>query len=322
MSKSGIKKVIVLGSGALKIGQAGEFDYSGSQALKALKEEGISTVLLNPNIATIQTSEGVADKVYFLPITPYFVEEVIKKEQPDGILLTFGTSSYLENRSKTEMARKTVMLTLHNLDASTRNMQTLLDELQQYDTLFTRAASLMPDRLGQMGSDSLQMFVNAFGSRRLLMTDHTTSSIFSNSFEVWQCLDDEKVIGRIGNCYSVLDVCREEYLRMEELRQKAYQAYWHECPPMDYPDAEKTAKALLERYDVRYVLSIHSNVIQMLKHTHGIVCQLNERNKQVLHITQEELDEVGKLLEQNSYNIKSDDMQTPENNLNENEVNE
>ena len=90
MSKSGIKKVIVLGSGALKIGQAGEFDYSGSQALKALKEEGISTVLLNPNIATIQTSEGVADKVYFLPITPYFVEEVIKKEQPDGILLAFG----------------------------------------------------------------------------------------------------------------------------------------------------------------------------------------------------------------------------------------
>ena len=95
MSKSGIKKVIVLGSGALKIGQAGEFDYSGSQALKALREEGISTVLLNPNIATIQTSEGVADKVYFLPITPYFVEEVIKKEQPDGILLAFGGQTAL-----------------------------------------------------------------------------------------------------------------------------------------------------------------------------------------------------------------------------------
>ena len=95
MSKSGIKKVLVLGSGALKIGQAGEFDYSGSQALKAMKEEGISTVLLNPNIATIQTSEGVADKVYFLPITPYFVEEVIKKEQPDGILLAFGGQTAL-----------------------------------------------------------------------------------------------------------------------------------------------------------------------------------------------------------------------------------
>ena len=95
MSKSNVKKVIVLGSGALKIGQAGEFDYSGSQALKALREEGISTVLLNPNIATIQTSEGVADKVYFLPITPYFVEEVIKKEQPDGILLAFGGQTAL-----------------------------------------------------------------------------------------------------------------------------------------------------------------------------------------------------------------------------------
>ena len=85
-----IKKVLVLGSGALKIGQAGEFDYSGSQALKALKEEGISSVLVNPNIATIQTSEGIADKVYFLPVTTYFVEEIIKKERPDGILLAFG----------------------------------------------------------------------------------------------------------------------------------------------------------------------------------------------------------------------------------------
>ena len=90
-----IKKVLLLGSGALKIGQAGEFDYSGSQALKAMREEGISTVLINPNIATIQTSEGVTDKVYFLPITPHFVEEVIKKERPDGILLAFGGQTAL-----------------------------------------------------------------------------------------------------------------------------------------------------------------------------------------------------------------------------------
>lgn len=94
MQKS-IKKVLVLGSGALKIGQAGEFDYSGSQALKALKEEGIKTILVNPNIATIQTSEGIADKVYFLPVTPYFVEEIFKKEQPDGILLAFGGQTAL-----------------------------------------------------------------------------------------------------------------------------------------------------------------------------------------------------------------------------------
>ena len=90
-----VRKVLVLGSGALKIGEAGEFDYSGSQALKALKEEGIETVLINPNIATVQTSEGSADKIYFLPITPYFVEKVIQKEKPDGILLAFGGQTAL-----------------------------------------------------------------------------------------------------------------------------------------------------------------------------------------------------------------------------------
>jgi len=91
----GIHKVLILGSGALKIGEAGEFDYSGSQALKALKEEKIETVLINPNIATIQTSEKIADRVYFLPVTPYFTEEVIKLEHPDGILLAFGGQTAL-----------------------------------------------------------------------------------------------------------------------------------------------------------------------------------------------------------------------------------
>ncbi len=90
-----IKKVLLLGSGALKIGEAGEFDYSGSQALKALKEEGIETILINPNIATVQTSEGVADRIYFLPVTPYFVERVIQKEKPDGIMLAFGGQTAL-----------------------------------------------------------------------------------------------------------------------------------------------------------------------------------------------------------------------------------
>ena len=93
--KDNIKKVLILGSGALKIGEAGEFDYSGSQALKALKEEHIETVLINPNIATVQTSDEFADKIYFLPVTPYFVEKVIEKERPDGILLSFGGQTAL-----------------------------------------------------------------------------------------------------------------------------------------------------------------------------------------------------------------------------------
>ena len=95
MKYNNIKKVLLLGSGALKIGEAGEFDYSGSQALKALREEGIETVLINPNIATVQTSEGVADQIYFLPVQPYFVERVIEKERPDGILLSFGGQTAL-----------------------------------------------------------------------------------------------------------------------------------------------------------------------------------------------------------------------------------
>ena len=95
MKNEQIKKVLLLGSGALKIGEAGEFDYSGSQALKALKEEGIRTVLINPNIATVQTSKEVADEIYFLPVTPYFVERVIEKERPDGILLAFGGQTAL-----------------------------------------------------------------------------------------------------------------------------------------------------------------------------------------------------------------------------------
>src|SRR5690606_3770957 len=95
MIENKIKKAIILVSGALKIGEAGEFDYSGSQALKALKEEGVETILINPNIATIQTSVDIADKIYFLPITPFFVEEVIKKEKPQGILLAFGGQTAL-----------------------------------------------------------------------------------------------------------------------------------------------------------------------------------------------------------------------------------
>ena len=95
MKENKIRKVLLLGSGALKIGEAGEFDYSGSQALKALKEEGIRTILINPNIATVQTSEGVADQIYFLPVTPFFVEKVIAKERPDGIMLAFGGQTAL-----------------------------------------------------------------------------------------------------------------------------------------------------------------------------------------------------------------------------------
>jgi carbamoyl-phosphate synthase large subunit len=100
-------KVLVLGSGALKIGEAGEFDYSGSQAIKALKGEGIFTVLVNPNIATIQTSEGLADRIYFLPVTPEFVKQVIERERPDALMLSFGGQTALN--CGLELARRGVL---------------------------------------------------------------------------------------------------------------------------------------------------------------------------------------------------------------------
>lgn len=124
MKDENIKKVLLLGSGALKIGEAGEFDYSGSQALKALREEGIQTVLINPNIATVQTSEGVADKIYFLPVQPYFVERVIEKEQPDGILLSFGGQTALN--CGVELYKKGI-LEKHNVRVLGTPVQAIID---------------------------------------------------------------------------------------------------------------------------------------------------------------------------------------------------
>lgn len=228
-----------------------------------------------------------------------------------GIVLTFGTTFYFDNRNKADMARKTVMITLHNLDAAIDNMDALLKELQQDDSLYARVSSLMPDQLGQLGNDSLEMFINKFGSLKLHMTDQITNSIFSNSFEVWQYLDDEKVIGRIGNCYTLLQVCHEEYEKIENLRLSAFEAYWNERPPTDYPDLKQAVQALMKRNDVRFVLNKHITIMNVLKFAYNLTYQLHKRNKQVLRISQDELDEVGNLLEQNSYNANFEDVEKP-----------
>ncbi|HKL67147.1 MAG TPA: hypothetical protein VJ877_04585, partial [Bacteroidales bacterium] len=124
MKDNKIKKVLILGSGALKIGEAGEFDYSGSQALKALREEGVETVLINPNIATVQTSEKVADKIYFLPITPWFVEQVIAKEKPDGMLLAFGGQTALNCGTELYMSK---VLDKYNIKVLGTPVQAIMD---------------------------------------------------------------------------------------------------------------------------------------------------------------------------------------------------
>ena len=143
-----IKKVLVLGSGALKIGEAGEFDYSGSQALKALKEEGIQTILINPNIATVQTSEGIADEIYFLPVTPYFVEKVIAKEKPDGILVAFGGQTALNcavelNKNKIfDKYNVRVLGTPISVIESTEDRDIFIEKLDQIGVLTARSEAV------------------------------------------------------------------------------------------------------------------------------------------------------------------------------------
>ena len=141
---STLKKVLLLGSGALKIGEAGEFDYSGSQALKALREEGLSTVLINPNIATVQTSEGTADKIYFLPVTPFFVEKVIEKERPDGILLSFGGQTALN--CGVELFRKGVF-EKWGVSVLGTPVQAIMD---------TEDRELFVERLGEIGVKTIE----------------------------------------------------------------------------------------------------------------------------------------------------------------------
>ena len=192
-------------------------------------------------------------------------------------------------------------MTLHNIDSSIENLNNLLDEMQKNDTLFQRAMSLMPDNLGVMGEDSLEMIVSRFASTRAYATDKSTRQIFSSSFEVWQNLDDAKVISRIGNCYSMLDLCYKEYDKIEKLRIEAFKSYWNERPPQDYAHTENAVKAFLKRYDVRYAMNVQGYTTPFLVSVNDLIRQLNERNKEVLGITQKDLDEVGNLLDKNEY---------------------
>ncbi len=154
---SKIKKALILGSGALKIGEAGEFDYSGSQALKALKEENIFTVLVNPNIATVQTSEGVADKVYFLPVTPYFVEKIIEKERPDGILLSFGGQTALNCGIE---LFKTGVFEKYNVKVLGTQVQTIIDT-EDRDIFVKRLAEINILTPKSIAATNLKEAVNA-----------------------------------------------------------------------------------------------------------------------------------------------------------------
>ncbi len=226
-----IKKVLLLGSGALKIGEAGEFDYSGSQALKAMREEGIETVLINPNIATVQTSEGVADKIYFLPVTPYFVEQVIKKEKPQGILLAFGGQTALN--CGVELYRSGV-LERYNLQVLGTPVQAIMDtedrelfvhKLDEINvkTIKSTAVENLPDALKAAAELGYPVIIRAayalggLGSGFCNNEDELTKLaekaftfspqvLVEKSLKGWKEIEYEVVRDRFDNCITVCNM--------------------------------------------------------------------------------------------------------------------
>ena len=231
MEKKDIKKVLLLGSGALKIGEAGEFDYSGSQALKALKEEGIETVLINPNIATVQTSEGFADKIYFLPVTPFFVEKVIAKEQPQGILLAFGGQTALN--CGVELYQSGV-LSKYNVQVLGTPVQAIMDTedrelfVKKLDeigvkTIKSEAVSTIDDAIRaaeQLGYPVIVRAAYALGGlgsgfcddreRLVALTEKALSFspqvLVEKSLKGWKEIEYEVVRDRFDNCITVCNM--------------------------------------------------------------------------------------------------------------------
>jgi len=231
LMKNDIKKVIILGSGALKIGEAGEFDYSGSQALKALKEEGIKTVLVNPNIATIQTSEGLADKIYFLPVTPYYVEEVIKKERPDGIFWSFGGQTALNcgtelyNAGIYEKYNVKVLGTSVRAIMDTEDREFFVNKLDEVDIKTPKSVAVTSvdealDAAEKLGFPVIIRAAYALGGQgsgfassatelKNLATksfSYTTQILVEESLKGWKEIEYEVVRDKYDNCLTVCNM--------------------------------------------------------------------------------------------------------------------
>lgn len=231
MSDKNIKKVLLLGSGALKIGEAGEFDYSGSQALKALKEEGVYTVLINPNIATVQTTEGVADQIYFLPVTPFFVEKVIQKEKPDGLLLSFGGQTALNCGVKLfesgvlEKYNLKVLGTPVQSIINTEDRELFVERLDEIDvkTIKSVAVSTIEDAkkaadslgypiivraayaLGGLGSGFCNN-VDELDSLATKAFNYSSQLLVEKSLKGWKEIEYEVVRDKYDNCITVCNM--------------------------------------------------------------------------------------------------------------------
>lgn len=220
-----------------------------------------------------------------------------------GIILTFGTTFYLQSKDKAEMARKMTKITIHNLDVRIGLMQNEVEMLKAEDSLFRQVTEYMPDSLHKLDENTLRHVINTLGSIQYFMTDHKAESIFSHSFEVWQYLDDEKVIGRISTCYSILDFHNEIYEPLRHDCMKAHREWWNEMITHGFPDVTTAVKAMMSRPDIQLILTRYPNTIRVLENLTDVALQLNKRNKEVLNISQEELEEAGMLLDRNCFTL-------------------
>lgn len=218
-----------------------------------------------------------------------------------GIVLTFGTTYWLQQRDKTDMAHKIAKITLRNLDVRIGMMKKEVALLKQQDSLFQRVSAFMPDRLNKLPDDTLLLFINTMGHRTYNMTDRKSERIFSSSFEMWQYLDDVKIIGRISNCYTAVDFHNEIFEGLSRDASEAHRTWWSKMVTHDFPNRVSAVKSMMNQANTQLLIERMPNAIKILDNLTDIAYRLNERNKEAMGISGEELEEVGRLLEKNSY---------------------
>lgn len=212
-----------------------------------------------------------------------------------GIVLTVGVTYCSEKKDKEAMARKVVMLTIHNLDVEIRSMERLVDELASQDSILNYVAQRQKS-LDTISPDTLDMFVSALYSHRIIPIDSSTETIFSSNFEIWKYIDDPKVIGRIANCYSLMNKCGEEYDRIDKEKYDSFITVYDAVDPaIRKSDKEMADKLLQEGMTLRIIEALPAE-IYLLRQLIDNAKALNDRNKSQLEVEQEELDEISKLL--------------------------
>lgn len=212
-----------------------------------------------------------------------------------GIVLTIGVTSYSEKKDKEEMARKVMTLTIHNLDVEIRSMEQLIVEMERQDSILRYVISRQSS-VDNISPDTLDMFISALYAHRVRPIDSSTETVFSSDFDIWENLEDPKVIGRISNCYSIMRKCSEEYVRFEKDKYDSFTRIYDNLDASSSQSDANVVKELLRQNGIIRIIDAMPLNVALLKQLTESASVLNQRNKSELGIRQEELDEIGKLV--------------------------